>query len=431
MVALQNDRLVAFKNISGVNFAGHVIQSRVVAVGDDGVGLGFEGGEVVDYAGAEEGDAVFKGGLVHYDAGAFGLDAFHYALDGALAEVVGAGLHGEAEDADHHFPLLGGVVGAVGAVVACLGEDLVGYVVLAGAVAVNNRLDEVLGDVVEVGEQLLGVLGEAVAAVAEGRVVIVRADAGVEADAFDDGLGIEALHLGVGVQFVEVADAQGEVGVGEELDGLGLGAAHEEHGDVFLEGSALDEFRKGAGGLLQRGLIVPDDDAAGVQVVVQGLALAEELRGEDDARDDHLEAAVGEALAVGELLPHVGGVPDGHGGLDDHDGVRVDLQHQFNDLLHVGGVEEVLLGVVVGGGGDDDEVGAGVCGPAVEGGGKPEGLLRKVLFDVFVLDGTFAAVDLFYFLGDDVDGDHLVLLREERGDGEADVSGSCYCDFHC
>ena len=39
-----------------------------------------EFGEVVDYAAAEEGRAVFEGGLVDDDGGAFGLHAFHHAL---------------------------------------------------------------------------------------------------------------------------------------------------------------------------------------------------------------------------------------------------------------------------------------------------------------------------------------------------------------
>ena len=197
--------LVAFENVAGVNFVGDVVEDTVVAVGDDGVGLGFEGVDVVDDAGAEEGGAVFESGLEDDDLGPFGLDAFHNALDGGLAEVVGAGFHREAEDADGYVAFLGGVEGAVGAVVASHFEDAVGDIVLARAVGVYDGFDQVLGDVVEVGEELFGVFREAVAAVAEGGVVVMGADARVEADAFDDGLGVEAFHFGVGVEFVEEA----------------------------------------------------------------------------------------------------------------------------------------------------------------------------------------------------------------------------------
>ena len=220
--------LVPFEYISCVHLALDVVQDGVVAVGDDGVGLGLEGGEVVDDAGAEEGGAVFEDRFVDDDLGALGLDALHNALDGGLAEVVGARLHREAVDADHDLLLLRGRVGvdAGVAVVAGAVEDAVRDEVLAGAVGVHDGLDEVLRDVVEVRQELLGVLRQAVAAVAEGGVVVVVADAGVEADALDDGLGVKAFHFGVGLEFVEVRYAEGQVGVGEEFYCLCFRAPH-------------------------------------------------------------------------------------------------------------------------------------------------------------------------------------------------------------
>ena len=53
-------------------------------------------------------------------------------------------------------------------------------VVLAGLVGVNYRSDDVVGDVRVIREELLGVLRQAVSAVAEARVIIVRSDARVE-----------------------------------------------------------------------------------------------------------------------------------------------------------------------------------------------------------------------------------------------------------
>ncbi len=422
--------LVAFENVSCVHLAGHIVKGSVVAVGDDGVGLGLEGLKVVDHAGAEEGDAVLQRGFVHYDLGALGLDALHYALDGALAEVVRSGLHGEAVHAHGDFSLLDGIVSRRGGVVAGALQHPVGNVVFACAVAVHDGLDEVLGNVVEVGEQLLSVFGEAVAAVAEAGVVVVRAYARVEAHALDDGLRVEAFHLGVGVELVEVAHAQGQVCVGEELDRFGLGAAHEEYGHVLLDGAFFDDGAEGVGGLGQRFSVVADDDSAGVQIVVQRLALAEELRGEDDAGHDHPEAAVGLALAVAEFLAHVGGVADGHGGLDDHGGVGVDFQHQLDDFLYVARVEEVLLGVVIGGGRYDHELGISVGCTPVEGSGESQRLFRQVFLDVFVGYGADFTVDLLYFLGDYVNCRHLVMLRQQRGNAHAHISRSCYCDFH-
>jgi len=69
-----------------------------------------------------------------------------------------------------------------------------------------------------VGEELFGVFGQAVAAVAERGIVVVVADARVEADPLDDLLGIQPVRGSVGVQFVEEGNAHGEVGVGEGFD---------------------------------------------------------------------------------------------------------------------------------------------------------------------------------------------------------------------
>ena len=56
-------KLISSKYVAGVDLLLDVIEAGVVAVGDDGLGLGFEFGEVVDYEAAEEGGAVLEGGL--------------------------------------------------------------------------------------------------------------------------------------------------------------------------------------------------------------------------------------------------------------------------------------------------------------------------------------------------------------------------------
>ena len=210
----------------------------------------------------------------------------------------------------------------------------------------------------------------------------MRADAWVEADAVDDGLGVQPFHLGVGVQFVEVADTQGQVGVGKELHRFGFGQTHEEGVDVFLYRPFLQECGKGAGCLIQAGVAfgASYDDTAGIEVVVQRLALAQEF-----GRENHVVRI--------QLLAHAFGVAHGDGALDDHDGVRVDALHQFNHLFHVAGIEIVLYRVVVGGGCNDHEVRINVCFGPVQGGGQVQVLFRQVFFDVIVLDGRLALVD--------------------------------------
>lgn len=50
---------------------------------------------------------------------------------------------------------------------------------------------------------------------------------GVEVNTVNDGLGVESLHLSIGVKLVEIRDTQSKVGVGEEFDGLSLLLANE------------------------------------------------------------------------------------------------------------------------------------------------------------------------------------------------------------
>ena len=54
------------------------------------------------------------------------------------------------------------------------------------------------------------------------------------------------------------------------------------------------------------------DDAAGVQVILQRMALAQKLGGKDD-------------LELGIFGAYILGVTNGNGGLDNHDGARVEL----------------------------------------------------------------------------------------------------------
>ena len=105
-------------------------------------------------------------------------------------------------------------------------KDTVCYVILACSVTFNNSLNQIFGHVGIVGKQLLGVLGQTVATIAEAGIVVMAADARVEAYAIDDLLSVQSFALGVGVQLIEVGHAQRQISVSKQLDGLGLGEAH-------------------------------------------------------------------------------------------------------------------------------------------------------------------------------------------------------------
>ena len=103
-----------------------------------------------------------------------------------------------------------------------------------------------------------------------------------------------------------------------------------------------------------------------------------------------------------------------------------------NDLFHSRGVEEVAHAVVVGGSGDDHDVGVAVGVVGIGGGREVERLFAEVLFYIVVLDRGEAAVDEVNPFWLNVNGSYLVMLSQEGGNAETDISGTGYCDlFHC
>ena len=82
-------RLISFENVSRINLVLHIVQTGIIAVGNDGGGLLLEGIEVVYYFAAKERIAIRKCWLIDDDRCALGLDALHDALNGTLSEVVG------------------------------------------------------------------------------------------------------------------------------------------------------------------------------------------------------------------------------------------------------------------------------------------------------------------------------------------------------
>lgn len=73
--------LVSSKNISSINLMLYIIQTSIVAVGDDSMALCLEDFEVVLYSTAEEGASLFQGWLIDNYLSTLCLDTLHDALD--------------------------------------------------------------------------------------------------------------------------------------------------------------------------------------------------------------------------------------------------------------------------------------------------------------------------------------------------------------
>ncbi len=197
------------------------------------------------------------------------------------------------------------------------------------------------------------------------------------------------------------------------VDGFGLGGIGQQHRHIGAQAGFAQQF--GKLGAARAGLA--HHDATGVEVVVQGFAFAQELGAEHELRG-------------AQRLPCAYRVAHRHGGLDDHDRLRVDghdlAHHRFDGL----GVEGVGVGVVVGGRGDEHEVGALVSVARVEGGTKVQWLVGQKRFDVGILNRGTPLVEQGHFVGHNVDRHHLVPLRQQHGVGQTHITQSSNSDFH-
>ena len=218
---------------------------------------------------------------------------------------------------------------------------------------------------------------------------------------------------GIGVEFVEVRDAHGEIGVGEEFDGFGLSRIREKNRDVFLDGAFFEEARKDLGTLRA----FADNDARWMQVVVKRTAFTQEFRRED------------EVLST-ERCTSLHGVAHGDGRFDDHRGVGIDGHDVADNGFNGFSIEVVGFRVVVRRGGDDDVVRPFVSFFLIQRGAEVQRFVLEVVLKFMIFNGRLFTVDLLNLLGNDVQGDHFMVLREQHAVGQTYVTCSGNGDFH-
>ena len=72
----------------------------------------------------------------------------------------------------------------------------------------------------------------------------MAADTRIKANTINNLLGIQSLALCIGVQLIEVGNAQSQICIGEQLNSLCLGEAHEQGVDVLLNSTFLQQTSK-------------------------------------------------------------------------------------------------------------------------------------------------------------------------------------------
>ena len=93
-------------------------------------------------------------------------------------------------------------------------------------------------------------------------------DSGVQADAVDDGFGVQTPHLRIGVQLVEEGNPHGKIGVCEKLYRFRLCGVHEQRRDLLLDGPLLQQSGENFGILLPLLGHSAHDDPGRVEVIV-------------------------------------------------------------------------------------------------------------------------------------------------------------------
>ena len=278
-------------------------------------------------------------------------------------------------------------------------KHAVGNEILACAVALHDGLYQVFRHIRIICKKLLGVLGQAIAAVTERRIVVMSAYAWVEAYAVDDGLSVKSLHLGVSVKLVEVRHAQSQIRIGKQLHGFGFSQAHEQRLDILFYRSLLKQRGKLVCGLIQTLVAFrpSHNDATWIKVVVKRFALTQELW-----REYYVVRSgfLADALSV----------PDRNRAFYHHYGIGVDTFHKIYNLFHMACVKIVFYRIIICRCRNDDKIRIAVCLCAVKRGYKIQIFLGQIFLYVLILYGRLAAVYQVNLLGNHVYSRYMMML---------------------
>ena len=246
----------------------------------------------------------------------------------------------------------------------------------------------------------------------------MSANARIKADTVDNLLSVQPLHLCIGIQFIEIADAQSQISISKQLNCFSLSESHEQRINVFLDCTFLKQLSKNMCSLHQTGVfyIRANDDTARIQVVIQCLALTQELRAEDN-----VIAVIFFTDACSEA--------NGNRRFDYHDCFRVILNYQFDNSFNRRSIKKIFLTVIVGRSRNDHKIRIRICFLCVQRCGQIQFFFCQILFNILVLNRRLLVVDQFHLFGNDIHRSHLMVLTQQRCNGKSNVASSGYSNF--
>ena len=92
------------------------------------------------------------------------------------------------------------------------------------------------------------------------------------------------------------------------------------------------------------------------------------------------------------------------------------------------GVKEVLLAVVIRRSRNNNKVRIAVGEFGIQRCGQIQLLLCQILFNILILNRGFPAVDQFHFFRDDIYGVNLMVLRQQCGNTQANITSASNCN---
>ena len=131
-----------------------------------------------------------------------------------------------------------------------------------------------------------------------------------------------------------------------------------------------------------------------------------------------------------ELLTDARCISNRDRGLDDHDGIRIVFDDQFNDRLNRRRVKEILPTVIIRRRCNNNKLRITVSSLCIQRCRQIQFLFCKVFLNILILDRGLSVVDQFHLLRNDIHRRNGMVLCQQCGNGKSYIAGSCNCNLH-
>ncbi len=173
----------------------------------------------------------------------------------------------------------------------------------------------------------------------------------------------------IGIQFIKIGYAHGQISIGEEFDRFGFSGAGKQYINISLDRTFLQQTGKGFCAFR----LFSDNNTGWIQIVIQRPALTQKL-----GRKEQVLTTI--------FFSHCGGKPNRHCRFNYHHRIRIDHHNILNNSFHRAGVKIIGLGIVVRRGCNDDVISACICFMLIQCCMKLELFVGQKIFNLGILN---------------------------------------------